>query len=585
MPALATKRVSEARESHPVTWMAVALALIAFAAATYGPSLTLPFIGDDYVFLDKTGTATFPSLWSYRNTGFGWYRPWSRELHFWLVQRFAGLNEVVFRLAGITLWAAMLGLYAAVVRRLSGSRVAGVATLGVASLALWGTPLLWISGSQDLWMLLFAMATLWLFIGGRVFWSLLAFGLGLLSKETCAVLPLILGGYAVAVERRSVRTAIRRTAHLWALALVWFVAHPTLLERLVDPAWRRTLETEQRPSELMIFAKTILSNLNLDMVPHLVEVGGMDVIRLMLSTAALSLGMAALFRDRVPLEAVGTAGPHSRGLIRFAFWWMAVGSLPLFLPSIGWHAYYGCLGALGAWLAIALWLSDRRWIALSTIALLAILQWAHAHTPSWDWGNEWYQRRAGSMLNSIRSDLLRQHPELPPHSRVYFGHIPNNIGLVAGQSPAIRVWYRDQTLQAGFYSWYRSRATSDPPGMDFFFRFDSLAGLVEVRTAPEDPSAALATNPQWEFDHQALAMLFLRAADARGAAAEFEKLSALPRRADAAVFASVCWRAAGDSARADSLSLVARKQIGLSAGELMAWEDRLRQTMPSKPGR
>jgi hypothetical protein len=33
--------------------------LVAFAAAAYGRSLTLPFIGDDYVFIDKTRYASF----------------------------------------------------------------------------------------------------------------------------------------------------------------------------------------------------------------------------------------------------------------------------------------------------------------------------------------------------------------------------------------------------------------------------------------------------------------------------------------------------------------------------------------------
>jgi hypothetical protein len=57
---------------------------------------------------------------------------------------------------------------------------------------------------------------------------------------------------------------------------------------------------------------------------------------------------------------------------------------------------------------------------------------------------------------------------------VYFGSIPNNIGLIAGQSPALRVWYSDATLEAGFYSSYQPRGEGEPSGLDLFLplRFD-----------------------------------------------------------------------------------------------------------------
>lgn len=76
----------------------LALLLTLFAAAAYGPTLNQPFIGDDYVFLDKTRDASFVDLWSFRNVDFGWYRPWSRELHFWSLQRVAGLHELAYRI-------------------------------------------------------------------------------------------------------------------------------------------------------------------------------------------------------------------------------------------------------------------------------------------------------------------------------------------------------------------------------------------------------------------------------------------------------------------------------------------------------
>ena len=226
---------------------------------------------------------------------------------------------------------------------------------------------------------------------------------------------------------------------------------------------------------------------------------------------------------------------------------------------------------------------QHRWqVAAAAIALLAVLRGAQASTPTWDWGDEWYQRRAGNVLSSIQTDLLRQHPTLPPHTRVFFGHIPNNIGLIVGQSPALRVWYRDSTLQAGFYSYYRPRAESAPRGDDLFFRFDTLSGLVEVRAGPEDVQGGRLANRSWEDDHEKLAMLFLRSGDVPRAAGEFEKLSTLPHRPDAAGYAAVCWEVAGDSARADSLLLASGARMRLSGARLRSWAEDLRRSFPRR---
>src|SRR6266508_5899859 len=149
------------------------LLIVAFALVLYGPALAIPFLGDDYVFLDKTRWARFPELWSFANTNFGWYRPWSRELHFWLLQRLAGPSELVFRCASLLLWLGGLFAFMLVAREVASRRAALVATMGAAALALWAGPLLWISGSQDLWMLSLAMLALLLFSRGHDRWALL----------------------------------------------------------------------------------------------------------------------------------------------------------------------------------------------------------------------------------------------------------------------------------------------------------------------------------------------------------------------------------------------------------------------------
>ncbi len=563
-------------------WQALGLAvtLCVFAGIAYGPAITLPFIGDDYVFLDQTRSATFWSLWSFENVSFEWYRPWSRELHFWSLQRLAGLHEPLYRAFSLLLWISALGLYASIVRRLTSATTAWLATLGVAALGLWGTPLLWISGSQDLWMLVFCMASLRLFITGRVLWSAIPFALALLSKETAAVLPALALGYAWIVEHRNPAAALRRTAPLWILLLTWMSVHPTLHDRLFAQG-PPSAEAELRPAPWIIGMRTLLSSVNLDRFPRPAEVASMDVVRAVASVAALVLGAIVAIRRRPTPTPPNGRTASRRDTVRFGLWWAMCGWLPVLVPSISWHAYYACLGALGAWLLLGTWLENRRVVAVALIAFVALLRGAQAATPSWDWGNEWYQRRAGTMLSGIRDDLRRLHPTLPPQTRVFFGRIPNNIGLIAGQSPALRVWYEDPTLKAGFYSSYRSRGL-EPHGTDLFFRFDSTGGMVEVHAGPEDVHDGLRSNPEWESDHEKLAMLFLTSGELRRAALEFEKVSLLPHRADAAGFAGVCWKSVGSQARADSLFATVRVRTGLSRESTAAWVERLEARLPRR---
>ena len=70
-----------ASDKNPLAWVVVGLGL--FLASAYADAWSIPFINDDYIFLDKTRGASFLSLWAPKALAFHWYRPWSRELHYW----------------------------------------------------------------------------------------------------------------------------------------------------------------------------------------------------------------------------------------------------------------------------------------------------------------------------------------------------------------------------------------------------------------------------------------------------------------------------------------------------------------------
>jgi len=244
----------------------------------------------------------------------------------------------------------------------------------------------------------------------------------------------------------------------------------------------------------------------------------------------------------------GSAPPGAARLSMVAAGWALLGSLPLFLPSIGWHAYYGLFGAFGAWLLIARLLRRHPAVLAALVLGLALLRPLRADTPSWDWASDAFQRRAGYFLRVLRDDLLRRHPALPPHTRLYFARVPRNIGWVAGDGPAFRVWYRDTTIRGGYYSYYCPRASDEAPGSDLFFRFDSSGAWVEVTKGNEDVARARAGDPEWEADHRELALLFGGARDWAAAAGELEKLAgASPGDFEYPLNAAVCHEKLGDS--------------------------------------
>ncbi len=548
----------------------------------YGPSLTLPFIGDDYVFLDATRHMALSDVGSRANVYFGWWRPWSRELHYWVLYHAFGPREWVFRGVGALLWVGALMQFAWLVRRLGSPRTAVVATLGVAALPLWGTPLLWIAGGQDLWMLNASLATIALHVAGRRMASWVTLAVALLSKETAAVVPVLLVAYDVWLERLSIRAAIRRAAVPLGIGAAWFAVHPTLWHRLFDPAWRDSLETQLRPPMAGIALRAALAAVGLDAWPRPIEVGAVQFLRLALSWVALAGGAWWCLARAGRLPDHDATEPRPRRMIAFAITWALAGTAPLLLPSAGWHAYYGCLGMLGIWFAIGTALAKSRPLSVAMIGLLVGISWANAHTLSWDWGTEWYQRRAGNFLRGLRTELLWMHPQFPPHARLFFGGIPNNVGFITGQSPAVRVWYDDSTLAAGFYSTYTPRPPGGPAGVDYFFVLDSTRGVVEI--VPGHPDVA-ARDAEWERHHEALAMLFVRAGDWPRAGEEFEKLAALPSRPEAIVLAGVCWQQGGAIARANRSFEAAARRYGRPLSEVMVAAEHMRARLPAGAAR
>lgn len=539
----------------------IALILAALAALRWPDAARLPFLNDDYVFLDKVARSSFGSLWGFSELAFHWWRPWSREFHYWALARLAGPDEVAFHLANAALFVAVLVAFFVLARAWVGSRAAAFATVAVATMASWDLPLLWSAGAQDLWMMAWSLASLLAWRSDRPALSAAAFALALASKETAALLPAILIAHELALGRATPLAAIARAWPHALLTAAWAAVHPVLGGRLWQGSFVPSPPSPAAiaPWEVPLRAMGALVNLDAWPAP---ATGWPAAFASALPTLALMIAalLIAGWRTRPP-GADDT--PGERGVVVLGVVWAAVGWAPLMLVGLGWHAYYALFGALGVWLALARRLARAPAAAVAVVAAMTVLGFARAETPSSNWGDAWYQRRAGFFVARMREQLRTMHPAFPPHARLYFAEVPNHVGFLAGDGPALRVWYDERTLRAGFFNDWRVRAAGEPAGEDFFFRADSLRGWIELRRGAEDVAAARGANPRWGEDQQGLAAALLAGGDAKGAVDEYRKVAeALAEDAEPAYNAGVAALFAGDTALAASwLAEAARRPI------------------------
>ena len=533
------------------------LALLLFAR--YRDAFGIPFLNDDYVFLDHVSRKSFGELWGFTELAFHWWRPWSREFHYWWLQRAFGAHEWPFHAASFGLAFGVLAAYWALARRVAGAAAAAIAVAGVATLPGWGLLCLWSAGAQDLWMILLSLLALLAWRADRIGWAALFYALAVASKETAAPLPLVFFAYDRWVGRRAWQETVIRLAPALAVVLAWALAHPLLLGRLWShtPAALAPSPAAVPPWKAVLLS--VLSVLSLDLWPK-PDGGWLSVWWDALRSAFLLIVFVDLFSrpDARPMDRLAVVRPHRpRGAGSLALAWWLCGTLPLLLPGLGWHAYYAQFAALGAWLGIGTLLGRPHPVTLALLSALAVIGAARAATPSEDWGEAAYQRRAGAFVRDIREKLLGAYPRMETNARLWFVRLPNNVGFLAGNGPVVRVWYNDPTLQAGYYSAYAARANDEPAGPDHFFRMDESGQFMEVKQgALEDTSAAAVradqqSNPRFHTDRLALATALAQGRNWIAAAAEFRMLAiAYPESSGFAFDAATSYMQAGDTTAA-----------------------------------
>ena len=479
----------------PATLLVMA-ALATYLLLALPMVLRAPFHADDFIFLERTRSAPFAWLWQTADVPFGYYRPWSREFSFWLLQRLFGARELPFHLTALGLFLGTLAMFHALARRLAGPLAAVAATFGVAAMAAWGTLLIWPSGLQDLWMYAFGMAAILCVSRGRIVLAAVGTALALLSKESALVLPAIAAAYVVVIERRNPFQALWRTAPLWGVTAGWTFLHPLVAGRLYHHAAAAPADAtawiNPLAGSLLLQAAASMVNLDAPLHPTLRWLAvAQDALRPMAVLVIPAL-IVALRSGRRPAAARRTEVPPGR-LIAFGVAWAILGWLPLLQPPLTWHAYYGLFGALGAWLALGCLLSRARWALAPVLGAMVVLAAAQALTPSLDLGTAFYQIRASNFVLMTRTFLLAQDPVPPPHSRIFLAQVPGAVGLIPWDQRSIapQIWTGDTTLSMYYVSRYQPRTPGDSLGKDVLFSYDNGRGwqsqLIDVPTAASPP--------------------------------------------------------------------------------------------------
>jgi hypothetical protein len=164
----------------------------------------------------------------------GTIRPWSDRGFFLLFESLFGLDSLPFRVCAFVTMAANLGLVAWIVRRITGSRIAGLLApvFWIVNAAM-VTVISWNSAFNEALCAFFLLSAMALFIrwaetGKRRFWwsQLVVFSVGFGALEVNVVFPALAAAYAVFVAPPKHRKRLLISlAPLVALSVIYFVLH------------------------------------------------------------------------------------------------------------------------------------------------------------------------------------------------------------------------------------------------------------------------------------------------------------------------------------------------------------------------
>jgi hypothetical protein len=470
--------------------------LVAGLTALYAGALGMPFLNDDYLFLEEARTRPLAASLSDLGPLSNYYRPLSRQIYFEVLTPLAGSDPRVFHAFNFALFLMALALLGDLLR--SRLPVPGVfaGVLAFALMPFQRVNLMWISCSQDLLALVGTLAAVALNRRDRWRFALVAFAAAVASKESALPLPIALVAWDLSIGGRPWPVALRRAAPFAVVAIAWMVV---ILGMRATHAAAAPLDFSLS-AFAAAFAHLGQSLLGFDhpagwfaaMAAH----GPSLVPLLCLSIAAFLAGRG---EERSKGASAPTAAGHSvtnpRALAGFALVWLAAFALPTGPVAYGWSSYYYTLAAVGAAVLVGLACARAdRWVLL---ALSAALVWWHAggtgtrafsvaQSP-WSWTSHltpFYFSRAAALTDTFSRQLVRLEP-LPPHrTRFFFATLPSWAGFQMGNGLGVGGERKDHLYWLGWAElWRGDRPAAEAAWMALGAVDDSLEWRDRLRAA------------------------------------------------------------------------------------------------------
>ena len=426
------------------------------------PGFGFPYLFDDFDFLGRVQVFRLAKLLPDPTVIF--WRPLSREIYFGFLYALGRSGPLVGHALNALLLATAVYLLVEIGTSLGGRKVGLSAGFALAAFAQ--SPLLvaWLSGAQDLLVVVFLLAAIRLRLARRWGPSAAAFTLALLSKETAfALIPLLA---LLDWLRREAPYRIPRGLLLYGgIGLLWAAVHPGVHALIAGgllntPGGYVGLENPQRAASI---AKSLVTLANLPVSGFATPVAGAPWA---LIAGALAIVAVAWNREvgraeagpaspAVPVGAESTAAPaFATACDATVPVGAALALLPLALTLTfvrGWTPYYMVVPFLGIALLVG-WLAARLapHAAVMFLAAFVVLGgWTQNLIVDPGLPTLRNLEPASAALTKVEAGFRALRPAMPPGENLLVsvqstGAASVYVHLYLFQS--LRVWYRDATL-------------------------------------------------------------------------------------------------------------------------------------------
>jgi hypothetical protein len=445
-------RQSRRRPAHQLNlgrWGTFLPALV--AAILSLPCLSLGYFWDDYYFLTfrASGDARAYLL---PDPHAAFYRPISQGLYFLLLRLLDPVSGTVGHILNLGILACAVSLLALLVTRLSGARAGVFSGLALAAFGLVPGLVAWISCSQDLLAVAFVLAAFLLRHERKDIGALACATAAILCKEPAIAAFPVLVLWDRLVGRPAVRPWFQIPAYV-CVAAGWALVHPGIRE-LASRGFRSGATGYvgwEHPWQWGHYlVRYILTLANLP--PRWVTLARWDDrVGVGLIAIAAILG-GFLFLGRRRPESASKPLPVSRlALIAALF-----GIPTLLMPTVlirHWAPYFAFFPATSLAIVLGPLLARQRTIVSVAALTLFLLLGVRYRGIQSEVEPIWTERvfvDAANAVRTVRGNFRSVLPTIPKGSQVVVSVSSTGVRgiystLVEGQ--ALRVWYRDPTLQ------------------------------------------------------------------------------------------------------------------------------------------